>query len=418
MRALLVAAVLLSGAAHAATLKEVLQAAESKNLDRQISAEQRNRAAAEFRQAWAAMLPSLAVQAGWTHNQFPVEIALPGAGSVVITPSDQLDGIIRAELPLIDTTRWFRAAASGALLDAAGYRDEAVRDAVVRQVTTTYYGFAAALALRDSAKRSLAVSEAQLKLQTIRQNVGAATELEVMRARAEAQRALQTVADTEALVANSRRALQTLSGLDVGDSASLPADNLAPVGSLEELESRSGELPSVKAAAKDAEAAEKLATAAKLALVPIVTGNFTERVTNATGFAGRAAQYTFGIGLVWRLDAATFYGWGTQDAQTAIARLAVERQRLLSRDQVHTDWQRLGAAVKKVTAAQAQVEAAQRAAQVSRDRYTVGAATQLEVIQAERDLFSAEVNQIQARTELASTHVALRISAGLPLNLE
>jgi hypothetical protein len=38
--------------------------------------------------------------------------------------------------------------------------------------------------------------------------------------------------------------------------------------------------------------------------------------------------------------------------------------------------------------------------------------------QSERELFSAEVNQIQARTELASSHVALQISSGLPLNVE
>ena len=44
-------------------------------------------------------------------------------------------------------------------------------------------------------------------------------------------------------------------------------------------------------------------------------------------------------------------------------------------------------------------------------------ATQIDVIQAERDLFSAEVNQIQARTELASSRVSLRLSAGLPLQL-
>jgi outer membrane protein len=64
------------------------------------------------------------------------------------------------------------------------------------------------------------------------------------------------------------------------------------------------------------------------------------------------------------------------------------------------------------------MQAAERAAQVARDRYAAGAATQIDVIQAERDLFGAEVSQTQARTELASARVALKISAGLPLQVE
>src|SRR5207302_10816770 len=128
--------------------------------------------------------------------------------------------------------------------------------------------------------------------------------------------------------------------------------------------------------------------------------------------------YTAGVGLVWRLDGPTVYGGNAQSAAAAAARLGAERQRLASRDQIFNDWQRLTTAMEKVTAARAQVESAQRAAEVSRERYSAGAATQIEVIQAERDLFGAEVNHIQARTELASSHVALRISTGMSLNVE
>jgi outer membrane protein TolC len=61
------------------------------------------------------------------------------------------------------------------------------------------------------------------------------------------------------------------------------------------------------------------------------------------------------------------------------------------------------------------IEAARRASTVAKDRYAVGATTQLEVIQVERDAFQAEVGHIQARTELASARAALRISAGREL---
>jgi outer membrane protein TolC len=149
--------------------------------------------------------------------------------------------------------------------------------------------------------------------------------------------------------------------------------------------------------------------------VPIVSAQFTERLTNATGFAGQAASYTAGVNLAWRLDVPTFMNMSSQSATEQVALLATERARLVARDQVNFDWQRLQAALIKVDAAKAQVEAARRATQVARDRYAAGAATQVDVIQAERDVFGAEVGQIQARTELASARASLRLSAALPL---
>jgi outer membrane protein len=108
-------------------------------------------------------------------------------------------------------------------------------------------------------------------------------------------------------------------------------------------------------------------------------------------------------------------GYGVQAHAEAAARLAAEKARLTARDQIHSDWQRFNAALQKIDAAETQVQAASRAAQVSRDRYAVGAATQVDVIQAERDLFTAEVAQIQARTDLATARLSLRLSAGRPL---
>jgi outer membrane protein TolC len=420
VKRLVVALILLAAAgAQAASLKELLAAAEEKNLDRRMSQETRRKAAAELTAAWTGLAPSLTAQGTWTNNQFPVSIqfAPPPAEPLVLTPKNQFDGIIRAEVPLIDTTRWFRLAAASASDAAAEQREELVLDSVRRQVSITYYSLAASLAFRESAKRSLGVAEAQLKLQDIREKAGAATELEVLRARAEVQRNKQTLADAESAVANTRRALSTICQSEVGEDAVLPADDLKIDGDLAQLEDVSGDTAMVQSAVHDAEAAAAAANIYRYSLVPMVTGNFTERLTNATGFNGQWNSYTFGVGLVWRLDGPTVFNIKAQAAQASAARLQAEKQRLAARDQVHTDWRRLTAAVEKVTAAQAQVQAAQRAAQVARDRYVAGAATQIDVIQSERDLFGAEVNQIQARTELASSHVSLRISAGLPLQL-
>ena len=407
-------AVLLAAPALAGpTLAELLASADRANVDGRISAEQRTKAAADFRQAWTAMLPYLSASGTWTHNQYPASFNSP-AGTVTIVPADQLDAVLRLDLPLVDTGRWYRAMAASNAEGSAVERERQARDGVRRAVAQAYFGYGAALALRASSRRSAEVAEAQVKLQEIRSTAGAATQLDLLRARAEAQRTRQVIADAESLVATSRRTLQTLTGLDPGDEVALPDADTRSEGTLEELEGGLEALPALRAAAKDQEAAAKLATATKLALVPLVGAQFTQRFTNATGFAGQAASYNFGLNLGWRLDAPAFMGMQSADASARVSALAVERARLQAKDQLFSDWQRLRAATEKVGAAEAQMQATQRAAEVAKDRYAVGAATQLDVIQAERDYFSAEVGHIQARAELASAHVAVRLSAGRP----
>lgn len=446
-----VAVVLAQGAlaqARVDGLQQFLEAADQNNVDRRILAEQRAKAAHDFNAAWTSLLPSLTAQGGWTHNQVSADLAFPAfvnpaenmgqflkacrsdadcaSGQVcssnnlcstkaTIVPSDQLDAVLRFELPLIDTGRWFRSLAASTAEQGAVQREEAMRDLVKRQVVGAYYGYAAALAVRESAKKSAGVAEAQLKLMEIRTSAGAGTELDLLRARAEVQRTRQVVADTENLVATTRRSLRTVSGLSPPDAVPLPDDDTRAEPGFEELEARTDQLPQVKAAQLDAEAAGRVATSARLALVPSVTANFTERFTNATGFQGKTALWTAGLGFVWRLDVPTFMNMRSQASNEAVANLALEKTKLQVRDQVHSDWQRFNAALIKIEAAKAQVQAASRAAQVARDRYAAGAGTQLEQIQAERDVFGAEVGQIQARTELASARASLHISAGLPV---
>lgn len=408
-------------AAQPTTVKDFLTAAEANNVDHRISIEQRERAVAEFHQAWTSLLPTVTVSGNWNHNQY--QAVIPGAlfhaeSDIVIQPYNQSDGVLRIDLALLDTTRWMRTAAAATSRQSAAERELMTRDLVRRQVVASFYGYAASLAVLESGRRSLALAEAQLKLAEVRAQAGSATELEPLRARAEVERNKQVVTDTLSLVATSRRTLQTLSGVTPPEQVALPEPDKRPEQSLEELERNLDALPAVRAADRDAEAAGYLVTAARLALVPMVSAQFTERATNASGFTGKSTSYVTGFGLTWRLDGPTIAGMGVQSHVEATAQLAAEKARLAAKDQIHSDWQRFNAGLQKVEAALAQVQAATRAAQIARDRYAVGAATQVDVIQAERDTFGAELGQIQAKTELATARASLRISAGRPLEDE
>jgi multidrug efflux system outer membrane protein len=284
---------------------------------------------------------------------------------------------------------------------------------VRRQVVTAFYGYLGARAVLESATRSLALSQAQVEVTAARTTAGVANELELMRGKAEVERNQQLVADAEALVANGARSLETLTGLTPGEVPLLPVDALEPLEPLETWLGKGVEgRPAVQAADSEVKAASRSSTAGALALVPTVNAQFTQRFTNATGFQGQSSLYNAGLTFNWRLDVPAVAGLRALRTGEETALIAAERARRQAADQLHSDWQKTKAALKKVQAARAQVVAARRAAGLAHERNLAGVATQLDVIQSERDLFAAELNDIQASAELASARALLAISAG------
>jgi len=413
-----------AGRAEGQSLQEFLASAERRNVDARQGAVATEAAQAQAAQGVGGLLPSLSASGGWTHNQYAAVInlptgtssgAVPNTQEITIVPLNQLDANLRVELPLLDVSRWFRTAASFSSASAAVAREESTRDQVRRQVVTAYYAFAGARALLDSAKRSTTVAQAQVEQQAVRSRAGVGAELELLRARAEVERNLQVTADAEALLANARRTLESVSGLSPTGEPSLPGDDLHPEPEEASLEARVEELPSVRAAQEEAVAAGRNRMAALATFVPSLSAQFTQRMTNATGFQGEPFLWNAGINFNWRADVALAQGVRLASATEQSAALGTEKVRLQARDQIHSDWQRVTAARVKVRSTRAQVEAAQRAAALAKDRYAAGVATQLDVIQSDRDVLSAEVGEIQARFDLASARAQLHLSAGLPL---
>jgi outer membrane protein TolC len=154
----------------------------------------------------------------------------------------------------------------------------------------------------------------------------------------------------------------------------------------------------------------KARDAAVSAWFPTVSGQFQERFTNAGGFTGRNAYFTLTAVLAWRFD---FTLAPTVRAQSAALDAAAAREaktRRAADDQIHQAYNQVTAGIEKARAARAQVEATALAIELSRDRYTNGTATQLDVTQAQRDAFSAEVARISADADLAYARVLLRLS--------
>ena len=406
-------------------LDEFVISARGSNLDNREARTTVDQRAQESQQAWSKLGPSLSARATYTRNQFPVIAKLP-TGQVdsqgrpltqpaTITALDQLDGVFTLTLPLVDVGSWKRIGGAAATTEAARVRAQGTGLDVEKAVVRAYYQVVAVEATLAAAERALATSQESQAIVSTRREAGSASELDTERARAEVARQRQVVASAEQARAVARRSLESLSGLTPAEGASpLPEDPLADEPALAALEPGAAQLPAVRAAALETRAAEKNADAAWAALLPTVSASATERLTSATGFSGKVASYALAVSATWNVDLSTYYAAKAQGSVHALADLREKRAGQAARDDLHSAWQEVRADLARVRAARAEAEASARASKLARDRYQAGAATQLDVQQADRDAFSGEVARIQAQADLAYARAAVRLGSGRP----
>jgi outer membrane protein TolC len=398
-------------------LDEFVASAKAQNLDGREARATADQRIEEARQAGFRLAPSVVARASYTRNQYPVTLPAGtfGPTAAVITPADQLDATFTLNVPLVDVGAWQRVGAAHAIADAARVRASATGLDVEKGVTRAYYQVVASEATLGAAERALAAAMESRAIVATRREAGTASELDVERARAEVERARQVVASADQARAVARRSLQSLTGVAPGEgTAALPEDGLADEPALGALEGRVAELPAVRAAALETKAADRNAVAAWAALAPTIAGNATERLTNATGFSGHVGTWSVALIATWNIDPSSVFAARAQSAARAVAEVRERRAEQSAKDDLHAAWQEVRADLARVRAARAEAEASARAARLARDRYVAGAATQLDVQQAERDAFSSEVARIQAQADLAYARAAVRLDSGRP----
>ncbi len=384
---------------------------------------------AEALAALGRVLPSATARGVYTRNEFeskltpgqlgaPSGSALP-SGALVIQSANQLDGYFQLDAPIIDAAGWARTAAARANARAARSTAAATILDVEKQVARNYYQLVGAAALHAAGERTLRAAQQNLGLARERHAGGVATELDVYRAASEVERARQSISDAELTFELSRRALRTLSGVAAEGDVSAASDDLHEESSLESWEGRPLEaIPSVAASVEQRSTAESTALAAKLAFLPTLSASAQEHLTNAPGFTGHEALWVLNVTAAWKLDVTTYGTLRSQDAAAEIARTREVAARQRALDQVHESWFRVHDGIAKSRAARAEAQAAGAAVSRARERYRQGAGTQLELVQAERDAFSAEVSRIQADADLSYARAGLRLDAGHTLDEE
>ena len=393
-------------------LDEFIASADQHGIDVRTAQAALDTARSQTDEARARLLPSASAQGTYQRNEFQVQLMISADRTATIQLYDQLSAAFVLNVPILDTSAWAGFFASEQAADAAEERRDGAVDDVHAAVVMVWHQLVAARAMRAAAERNREVATASRDAVQARFEAQVAAQLELSRAEAEVQRAIQMYEEANLQVVLVERNLLNLTGLAPSAAEASLEDDLHEEAPLNTFMERAEEAPVVRAARHSVRAAELSVDAAWLALLPTVAGTAREQVTNAAGF-GPNAQWALLLTGTWQLDFLRPAQIGTRHQQLAGARAQQDLAEQQAESRIFEQWHRVQSLRAAAAAARAAREALARAASDAHLRFDAGSATQLEVIQADRDLFQADVQRIQADANLRVARTTLRIRAGL-----
>jgi outer membrane protein TolC len=416
---ILVAIAALATAAPASPLQpleQFLRGAGTASPDVAEARAARRQAGAEATAALGRALPQLSASADYIRNEFETTLELPGGAGAppasTLVPLEELRGTATLDVPLIDLASFARIGAARTGSRAARKAEESTGLRVQSLVSQDYYQLVANLALVGASRRAVEVSRAGLAIAEARRDAGTVPLLDLDRARAEVERNVQQLAAAELGASLAARSLQSRTGLvpELEGAVAL-ADDLHDEPPLDRFQVPDEAIPALAAATRSRVAAEQEARAQKLTLVPSLRGVVSEQVSDfETG--GRNDYWQAIVGLTWSFDLTTLGDIQASGAAAEGARAREQRQRLAARDDIHAAWMTVRTDIVRSRAARVQAEVSARARDLTLQRYEVGEGTQLDLLQAQRDAFTAEAARIQADADLMNARAQLRVAAG------
>lgn len=408
-----------AGAHAQAALRLTLDEATSRGLEAshrvaEIDARQ-DAARAVEEQRKAASMPQLALQAGYTRTNHVDEFGIPGGRLIYPDLPDNVRSRVDLQWPIYTggrTSALMRAAA-GETSALAQDRD-AVRADLKLDITRAYWAVITARASVDVVDQALARIGSHLDDVRNQLNVGLVPPNEVLSLEAQQARQQMLLIEAQNLAETSAADFRRLVGLapetpfELADRIDAPSAVSQQTSTLvEAARARRAERKALEiriAALGDRKAA---AEAGRLPLIATVGGYDVAR-PNPRIFPRQAAwkpSWDIGVNLTWSL-----FDGGRVRAETAEAaadqRAAEERLKEFDANVALDVRQRaadLASAEAAIAAADVGVRSASDARRVVADRFSVGVATNTDVIDAQVALLQAELDRTRA---LANAHLA------------
>ena len=393
-------------------LQQLVRTAMVQNYDLRLAGARINSARANLGLARSDQLPQFEASADLTTNRFSNNGQLAGSGQ---GGQRRSFGSVLMNLLTFEIDVWGRlrnqTKAARAELRATEEDRKAVMTTVVGDVSAGYFNLLELDSQLDIAKRTLATRENSLRLIKARQQGGLATMLDVRQAEELVYQASQTIPDTERAIAQTENQISLLLGNNPGtitrgtplaQQQELPA---VPAGLPSSLLERR---PDIRSAEENLVAQRALVSAAKAAYFPRIS------LTGLLGFQSNQLSSLFtGPSRAWtfvpQLTQPIFTG-GRLKSNVKFARAEQEFALVAYQQTIQNEFREVFDALiqyRKVREIRIQQELLVRTLQdrsrLAYLRYEGGVDTLLNALDADRDLFEAELNLTQTkRDELIS----------------
>ena len=364
------------------------------------------------RTAWGQFLPSLSASSSGSlrsQNRFD-----PTTDRIVTGSSDSYSAGLSASYTVFAGGRRFAEySAAGADIRAAQARRDEQRFLVTVQTKALFFGALRQDDLLEVARQRVLQAEQNLEIVRRRTVLGEATVSDSLRARLDWINAQQAVLQGESAIRGARFSL----GRQIGESGPVipqrPANldpsplELTPDEILMLAESRS---PSVIAASEETAAAGASVSAARTAYLPNISfSTGYDWANQSASFSGGTTSWSLGL----RMSYPIFNGF-QRESSVERARLAQrvtslreDVARLTAREEADAAYQALVTSERAIEIAEEAAAVATEDLRVVRERYSVGAATILDVLisqsaadQASTDRVTARYDYLLARAEL------------------
>ncbi|HYJ41728.1 MAG TPA: efflux transporter outer membrane subunit [Steroidobacteraceae bacterium] len=394
---------------HDSTLDELISIALSDNFDVRIAAARVDEFYGNLGVTRSGKLPQVGAEAAVGSARTPPNAA---ADSV------RVDAFASWEIDLFGRLRRLTEASRADLLASEEGRRFAVLT-LVSTVASTYITLLGVDAQLDIARRTLLSRAEAMRIFEARYKRGASSEFELSQSRSEYAVTKSTIPPLEQAQAQIENALALLLGRNPGpiartmkiDSLGLP---IVPAGLPSEILERR---PDIKQAELNLIAANARIGAAKALYYPSIslTGLFGS-VSNSfdTLFTGPAELYSYGAAV-----AGPIFTGGAISGQVSVAEARQQQTLLAYQRAIRTAFRDVENALiasqksrEALLAQKERVDSMREYARLANLRYDNGYSGYLEVLDAERGLFAAELDYTQAKSETFFALVNIYASMG------
>lgn len=399
-------------------LQALLAIAIKNNFDVKIAVARIDEARAQLGSTRLSYLPQVSVDAGAARTKTSEYALVPGAPR--ISDEAQVQILASYQFDLWGQLRRANEAARANLL-ASRYAARAVEVTLVATLANAYYQLISLDSQLEITKRTVVTREKFLELTHAQHERGYATGLDAATAEAQLAAARATVPDLERQIAQTEDQISTLLGSNPGPitrtrygEAVPEAPPRPPAGLPAHLLERRPDVAQAEQALVSANAAIGVAKAALFPNISLTGSDGFLSVPLNHLFTSPAAEWGVGVSLIQPLLSAqsNLYQIELADARKREALYSYQRTVQAAFQDVAdalVAYQKFGEQEREQAT---QVKALRSASEIALARYRIGYASYFDVIQADRDLFTAELSLAQAYASNLSALVHLYSALG------